>query len=187
MNPIEMILVGIGLSVDAFVVSICKGLSIRGKAWKTAFVYALTFGVFQAGMPLAGYFIGSQFVTVLQRFSKWIAFACFMFLGVKTIVDTLSKPSCGCDSSSCNDGINYLELLSLAIATSIDALVVGFSFALIPNMDIYLAVSLIGGVTFLLCLPAVMLGRLLGSRTERVSSIIGGAILILLAVKVIVA
>ncbi|MDD2232654.1 MAG: manganese efflux pump MntP family protein [Sphaerochaetaceae bacterium] len=185
----EIAAIGVALSVDAFVVSVCKGLQIRTSGWKEAFIYAFVFGFFQAAMPLAGYFIGAQFASVLSRFSRWIAFGCFLVLGVKTIADSLRKKSCSCSSSSDSGQtpdlrINVGELLALAIATSIDALIVGFSLALL-SVNIFQAITIIGVITFALCFIAVMLGRILGARIERISSWVGGIILILLAIKVL--
>ena len=182
MSLIEILAIAVGLSVDAFTASVSKGLSMCGRRnFRTAFAYGIAFGFFQTLMPIIGYFIGEELAGLLAGFAKYLVFLCFIVLGAKTFIDAFRKDD---EGRMHDDAVHFLELASLAVATSIDALAVGFSFALL-EASILTSALVIGLVTFSLCFAGVLLGCMLGSRVKKIASCIGGGLLILLAVKVI--
>jgi putative Mn2+ efflux pump MntP len=179
---VELFFVAVGLSMDAFAVSICKGLGMSRMRWSQALVIGLFFGGFQAGMPVIGWFAGSQFAHLVQPVGHWIAFALLAFIGAKMIWDALHEDE-GEDGQ--DNSFDLRELLLLAIATSIDALAVGVSFSLL-EVNILFAASFIGVVTFALSVAGVAVGHLFGARWEKPSTIAGGIVLILIGVKTLV-
>lgn len=182
MGIVELLLVAVGLSMDAFAVAVCKGLGMKRLNMRTAAVLALFFGGFQALMPLIGWLLGSQFMWLIEPVDHWVAFVLLVFIGAKMLWETLhDEEGCGCEDTS---RIDLREYLMLAIATSIDALAVGISFAAL-SVDIVPAVSLIGLTTFVLTLVGVAVGHFFGSRYERPASIAGGVVLILIGVKIL--
>lgn len=183
MGIIELLLIGVGLSMDAFAVSVCKGLNMRKVNKLHCFVIALFFGGFQAIMPLIGWMLGRQFEQYITAVDHWIAFVLLAFLGIKMILDTCKveeEEICKTESS-----LNLKELFVMAVATSIDALAVGITFAFL-KVNIVLAISIIGCTTFVLCIGGVFVGNIFGSRYKNKAEIAGGVILVLIGVKILV-
>lgn len=179
MEITELILISIGLAMDAFAVSICKGLSMKKMDWKKAIIIGIWFGIFQAGMPVIGYFLGSRFEHLVVNIDHWIIFALLSFIGIKMIKEALSK-----DIGEPDDSIDFKTMILLAIATSIDALGVGITFAFLKT-NIWLAFSLIGIITCLLCIVGVKIGNKFGCTYKNKAEFFGGCILILLGIKIL--
>jgi len=177
----ELFLIGIGLSMDAFAVSICKGLSMQKIDKKYTLCIGLFFGGFQALMPLTGYLLGNQFSGYIERFDHWIAFVLLALIGFNMIKESREEEE---EEEKPYAGVNFKELLILAVATSIDALAVGVSFAFL-GVRIAPAVTLIGCTTFVLTLVGVWVGNLFGSRYKSRAELTGGIILILIGVKIL--
>ena len=177
---VEILLIGIGLSMDAFSVSICKGLTTKKFSWKMALTCGLWFGLFQALMPLIGYFLGSQFEQYITAVDHWIAFGLLFLIGANMIREALSKKNDVPDDNS----LDFKTMLLLAIATSIDALAVGISFACI-QVKIWSSVLIIGVTTFLFSVLGVKIGNVFGSKFEKSAGILGGIILILIGLKIL--
>ena len=191
MGFIELILLSVGLAMDAFAVSIGNGLSMKKNEPKAALAIALSFGVFQALMPTLGYFLGSTFEAAISRFDHFIALIFLGFIGGKMILDGIkelreSKKDGGEKSEEKPFKLSFGTLMIQSVATSIDALIVGVSFAALPNVNIWAAVLLIGVITFAISLVGVFsgkkFGQLLGSKAE----IFGGIILVGIGLKVFV-
>ena len=181
MGLVELFLIAVGLSMDAFAVSVCKGLGMRTLDMRIALVLAVLFGGFQALMPLVGWFAGSQFLWLIEPIDHWIAFLMLSFIGGKMIWDALHEDE-GREESV--DRIDWGEFLMLAVATSIDALAVGISFAALA-VDVALAVPLIGVTTFVLSLVGVLVGNYFGARFERPAQMVGGIVLVGIGLKVL--
>ena len=179
MGLVELLLLAIGLSMDAFAVSIGKGLSMRRLNIGQAAVIALFFGGFQALMPTLGWFAGAQFEQYVSAVEGWIAFALLAFIGAKMIWDALHESD---DAEPEEFRLDFRELLLLAIATSIDAFAAGVAFALL-EVDVAFAASFIGVTTFMLSFIGVAIGHQFGSRWERPSTIAGGVVLIVIGLK----
>ena len=183
MGFVELFLTGVGLSMDAFAVSICKGLGMTRVNWLHALVIALFFGGFQALMPLLGYVLAYSFAGYVTSVAHWIAFALLLFIGGKMLWDAFHDD--GEDEDEASDpALDLRELFMLAIATSIDALAVGVSFAFL-EVDILPAIAIIGCTTFAISFAGVAIGNQFGSRYERPSTIVGGVVLILIGVKIV--
>ena len=181
MGFFELFLIAVGLSMDAFAVALCKGLAMRLLDMKQAAVIALFFGGFQAGMPLLGWLLGSAFKEYITAFDHWIAFGLLLFIGGKMIYEALQPDE---DESKDSGRPDIKELLLLAIATSIDALAVGITFAFL-HTAILPAVALIGVTTFGLSLLGVALGHRFGIRWKSKAEIVGGVVLVLIGVKIL--
>ncbi|MDO4502462.1 MAG: manganese efflux pump MntP family protein [Coriobacteriia bacterium] len=183
MGFVELFLIGVGLSMDAFAVSICKGLGMKQVNYRHAFVIALFFGGFQAGMPLIGWALGSQFASLVTSVAHWIAFALLAFIGGKMLWDAFHEDD---DAEEEADGgrLDLRELFMLAIATSIDALAVGVTFAFL-DANIWVAVAIIGVTTFVLSLAGVVVGNRFGARYEKPAAIVGGLVLIGIGIKTV--
>ena len=179
MGIIDIILVSISLAMDAFAVSICKGLSMRSMNWKKAIIIGLYFGIFQALMPVIGYFLGSSFSSLIINIDHWLVFALLLYIGGNMIKESFSK-----DDSDTNDNVDFKTMLILAIATSIDALAVGITFAFL-KVNLLLAFSLIGIITFALCVIGVKVGNRFGSKYESKAEFAGGLILILIGMRIL--
>ena len=179
----ELILIAVGLSLDAFAVSVCKGLSMTKLNYKNGAVIALFFGVFQALMPVIGWLLGTQLSQYITAFDHWIAFGLLAIIGGKMIYEALHKSD---DSEEDGDKLNIKELFVLAIATSIDALAVGITFALLPNTNIVLSVGLIGVITFILSFAGVIIGNKFGSKYKSRAELFGGVILLAIGTKILV-
>lgn len=185
MTLLEIFLVGIGLSMDAFAVSICKGLAMPAVNKKQALLIGAYFGVFQALMPLAGWLLGSQFARHVTKLAPWIAFVLLAWIGGNMIRESRAGDKEDEEQPS-NGEVRHKELLVLAVATSIDALAVGVTFSMVElSVSIGLAVALIGCTTFLISLGGVYVGNVFGARYKSRAELVGGAILILIGVKVL--
>ncbi|WP_368136003.1 manganese efflux pump MntP family protein [Collinsella aerofaciens] len=187
MGLAELVLLAVGLSMDAFAVSICKGLGMKKINFKVAVVLGLFFGGFQAGMPVIGWALGSQFMGIIGPIDHWIAFILLAFIGGKMLWEAFTEDED--EDEDEGDGkdaekINLGEYLILAIATSIDALAVGISFAAL-SVDIVPAVSLIGVITFIFSVAGVAIGHTFGARYEKPATIVGGVVLILIGLKIL--
>ena len=189
MDIISLLAISVALSMDAFSVSICKGLATKKFSFKTALLCGLWFGAFQALMPLIGYFLGAQFEHLIKAFDHWIAFGLLAIIGVNMIREALSgeestdngqQTTAGC---TCNS-TGFKTMLMMAIATSIDALAVGVSFAFL-SVNIWKSVLVIGVTTFLFSFVGVKIGNIFGSRYSKAAEITGGLILIGLGVKIL--
>ena len=180
MGFVELFLLAIGLSMDAFAVSVCKGLATERVRVRHMLIAGLWFGGFQALMPTIGYLLGTTFATYIERFDHWIAFVLLLFLGVKMVKEALSAEE---DDTSGSFGIKVMFLM--AVATSIDALAVGITFALLPNVNILAAVGFIGLCTFGLSAFGVKIGNIFGLKYKSKAEILGGVILILIGCKIL--
>ncbi len=181
MGITDLLLLSVGLAMDAFSVSVCKGLSMKRLNVKGAFITALFFGVFQAGMPLIGYFLGSRFAEYMNSFSHWVAFGLLGIIGGKMIYEALTENE---EEAESEYRLKIGELFVLAIATSIDALAVGIVFAA-AEVNLLFSVTSIGVVTFVLSLVGVGIGHRFGSKYENKAEIVGGVILILIGTKLL--
>ena len=182
MGLIELFLLAVGLSMDAFAVSVCKGLSTQKLTWKHYLTIGLWFGGFQALMPTIGYFLGSTFESYITSVDHWAAFVLLAIIGVNMIREGLRKDEPEEDQSA---SFSFQTMLVLAVATSIDALAVGITFALLPGVNLPAAVSFIGATTFLLSAIGLKVGNVFGLKYKSRSEIAGGAILVLLGLKIL--
>ena len=181
MGITELLLISVGLAMDAFSVSVCKGLSMKKLDLKGGVITALFFGAFQAFMPVIGYFLGSRFADFISSFSHWVSFGLLAVIGGKMMIEAIK----GSDDESENEyRLNIKELLVLAVATSIDALAVGIVFAA-EKTPVITSVTIIGAVTFLLSFAGVYIGHRFGSKYEKKAELAGGAILIIIGVKLL--
>ena len=180
MGFFTLFLLAVGLSMDAFAVSVCKGLAMDKVTVGKACLVGLWFGGFQALMPLVGYFLGQQFAGAIQSFDHWVAFGLLGLIGMNMIKEALSE-----DEEKVNDDLSVKTMFLLAVATSIDALAVGISLSLTGQVQIYTAIALIGATTFLLSAVGVKIGAVFGSRFEKKAEMAGGVILIFLGVKIL--
>ena len=176
----ELIVLSLGLGMDAFAVSICKGLSMKKMNWKKALIIGLYFGGFQAIMPVLGYFLSKGFENFVTSIDHWIAFILLSIIGGKMVKDAFSTEN----SENCNEGVEFKTMIVLAIATSIDALAVGITFAFL-NVNLILAIALIGSITFFLSVLGTKVGNVFGDRYENKAELFGGVILIFLGIKIL--
>ena len=179
MSLIELFIIAVGLSMDAFAVSICKGLSMQKMSWKNAVIVGLYFGGFQAGMPLIGYILGSQFKNAITSIDHWIAFILLGIIGFNMIRESLNQEE-ECVDCSVSPG----NMILLAIATSIDALAVGVTFAFM-NIQLIPSVTIIGVTTFLFSAVGIKAGGLFGNHYKSKAELVGGIVLILIGVKIL--
>lgn len=176
---VKLLLIALGLSMDAFAVSVCKGLNMKKINYAHAFIIGGAFGAFQAIMPLIGWAVGKQFASLVTSVSHWIAFALLLVIGAKMLIEAVKD-----DDKEIPEGLDYKELLILAVATSIDALAVGVVFA-VENVKILPSVLVIGTVTFVLSVIGVAIGNRFGARYNKGAQIAGGSILVLLGAKIL--
>ncbi|MCI8620448.1 MAG: manganese efflux pump [Clostridia bacterium] len=179
MGILEILLISIGLAMDAFAVSICKGLSIKDLKAKNIIIIGLYFGIFQAGMPLIGFLLGKGFESFVTQIDHWIAFGLLSIIGVNMILETLKK------EENINSDIGFKTMILLAIATSIDALAVGITFAFL-EANIIGAIFTIGIVTFVISALGVMIGSKFGDKFEKKAQILGGIILIGMGIHILI-
>lgn len=181
MSIIEIVLIGIGLAMDAFAVSICKGLAMRKMNYRQAIIIAGFFGVFQALMPALGYLLGTTFANKIAVIDHWIAFILLAAIGLNMI-----KESCEKEESEIEDeGLKFGNLIMLAIATSIDALAVGITFAFF-DVSLVTSISIIGIITFIICIIGVKVGNVFGEKYKNKAEFAGGLILILMGTKILI-
>ena len=179
MSLLTLFITAVGLSMDAFAVSVCKGLAIKKINFKKACIVGLWFGGFQALMPLLGYLLGSQFKQSVEAIDHWIAFVLLALIGVNMIKEALSK-----DEEKADDSLSVKTMFLLAVATSIDALAVGITYAFL-QVDIVPAVSFIGATTFTLSAVGVKVGNVFGIKYKSRAELAGGIILILIGTKIL--
>ncbi len=185
MGFLELVFMGIGLSMDAFAVSICKGLKMKKLNVMQAFVIGCFFGGFQALMPLLGWLIGTQFASYITSIDHWIAFLLLAFIGGNMVREALSKEEENVDSGMMDPPLDVKEMLLLAIATSIDALAIGVTFAFL-SVDIIPAIGIIGCITFVISIAGVAIGNYFGNKYEKKAALAGGIILIMIGVKILI-
>ena len=179
MSIIEIALIGVGLAMDAFAVSICKGLAMRRMNYKKAIIIAAFFGVFQALMPALGYVLGTTFANKIAAIDHWIAFILLALIGANMIKEALSSDDDECQ----DDSLRLGDLIMLSIATSIDALAVGITFAFF-NVSLLLSVSMIGIITFIICVIGVKV--VFGEKYKSKAELAGGLILIVMGAKILI-
>ena len=180
----ELFILAIGVSMDAFAVSICKGLATKKAGLRQMGVCGLWFGGFQALMPLIGFFLGTLFAEAIVAFDHWIAFALLAFIGGNMLKEAFEKEECDCCNEQ-NADFGFKTMFVMAIATSIDALAIGVSMALAGNVNIWLAIALIGVTTCLTSALGVKIGNVFGSKFEKKAQAAGGIILILIGLKIL--
>ena len=173
----ELLLLSLGVSMDAFAVSVCKGLCVKKATIKESAICGIWFGGFQALMPLLGFFLGTLFAAAIQKVDHWVAFGLLTVIGISMLKEAFEKEEVVCDVNSTD--FSFKTMFVMAVATSIDALAVGVTLAMTENVNIYLAVLLIGAFTFLMSAVGVKIGNVFGSRYEKPSQITGGGLLIL--------
>ncbi len=182
MGFIELMILAIGLSMDAFAVSICKGLSMKKAGIKEGAICGIWFGGFQALMPVIGFFLGTLFTKQIEAFDHWVAFVLLALIGANMLKEAFEKCEC-CENQDAD--LSAKTMFIMAVATSIDALAVGISLAMAGNVNIWVAMALIGVVTFAMCTAGVKVGNIFGSRYEKKAEAAGGVILILLGLKIL--
>ncbi len=185
MSIIEIILLSFGLAMDAFAVSICKGLTLKKMDWKKSLIAGGYFGVFQASMPLIGYFLIKLFKqneaisNFITKYDHWIAFILLIIIGINMIIESFAK-------EEVDGNFGFKTMFVLAIATSIDALSVGITFATMElAINIYWTVLIIGGITFILSALGVFIGNVFGLKFKQPAEIVGGVVLILIGLKIL--
>ena len=181
MSIIEIALIGVGLAMDAFAVSICKGLAMRRMNYKKAIIIAAFFEVFQALMPALGYVLGTTFANKIAAIDHWIAFILLALIGANMIKEALSSDDDECQ----DDSLRLGDLIMLSIATSIDALAVGITFVFF-NVSLLLSVSMIGIITFIICVIGVKVGNVFGEKYKSKAELAGGLILIVMGAKILI-
>ena len=179
MDLLTLLTLAVGLAMDAFAVSICKGLAMREKVLKKGIIVGLWFGGFQALMPTIGFFLGTQFKDQITSIDHWIAFVLLGLIGINMVKEALSN-----DEEQADDSIAVKEMFMLAVATSIDALAVGITFAFL-NVHIVSAALIIGVCTFLISFVGVKIGNIFGTKYKSKAELAGGIILILLGFKIL--
>jgi len=179
MDLLTLLTLAVGLAMDAFAVSICKGLAMREKVLKKGIIVGLWFGGFQALMPTIGFFLGTQFKDQITSIDHWIAFVLLGLIGINMVKEALSN-----DEEQADDSIAVKEMFMLAVATSIDALAVGITFAFL-NVHIVSVASMIGVCTFLISFAGVKIGNIFGTKYKSKAELAGGIILILLGFKIL--
>ena len=181
---IELFLLGIGLAMDAFAVSVCKGLGMRRLNKKQALIIGLYFGGFQASMPLIGWLLGSQFQKYITSIDHWIAFILLSFIGGKMMIEAIREWNEEETVDVMDAPLDHKNMLVLAVATSIDALAVGITFAFLDT-PIIEAITIIGITTMVISIIGVVVGNFFGSRYKSKAEFIGGLILVLLGLKIL--
>ena len=191
MTTLEIALLGVGLAMDAFAVSIAEGLKMKRIHVAYMLVIALAFGVFQAGMPVLGWLLGNSVISYIDKYDHWIGFLLLVAIGTKSLIEALRSDDTEDDKGLSTTGpgntysISAVRLLILAVATSIDALAVGVTFALSYSVNVPRAAALIGGITFAICCGGVVVGHFFGTRYRRKAGVAGGLILIAIGVRIL--
>lgn len=180
MNLLELVLLAVGLSMDAFAVAICRGLSVQKLNWKHYLIVGAWFGGFQALMPTLGYLLGTTFERYITSVDHWVAFVLLCLIGGNMLKEAFAK-----EEKEESASFDFKSMLLLAVATSIDALAVGITFALLPDVNIFSAVGLIGSITFCLSAVGLKVGNIFGLKYKSKAEIVGGIILILIGVKIL--
>jgi len=184
MDFIDIFLLGVGLAMDAFAVSVCKGLCMKTLNHKHSVIIALFFGGFQALMPFLGFYLGTFFSDYITNYDHWIAFVLLLYIGGKMLYETLTSDEeivCPLDQK-----LDLKELFIMAIATSIDALAVGVALSFNKNTNIFVDIAIIGCTTFIIAFAGVVIGNKFGTKFKKKAEIFGGVILILIGIKILV-
>ena len=183
MSLLTLFITAVGLSMDAFAVSICKGLAVKKAGIKQMALAGLWFGGFQALMPALGYLFGSTLKVYVEKYDHWIAFILLGVIGANMLKEAFSKDD---DCDECSSGsMKFKDMLTLAVATSIDALIVGIGYAFLPDVNIVAAVGFIGIITFVLSAIGIKIGNIFGLKFKKKAEIAGGIILILMGAKIL--
>ena len=186
MGAVELIILAVGLSMDAFAVAICKGLSMKKVSFKEMAIVGRWFGGFQALMPLIGYFLGEAFEKYIEQIDHWVAFVLLVLIGALMIKESFEKEEKKEEEKeNPSSPLAFKTMLTMAIATSIDALAVGISFGILPDVNITVAVSSIGIITFILSAVGVKIGNVFGAKYKSKAEFAGGLILVLLGIKIL--
>ena len=180
----ELLLLALGVSMDAFAVSICKGLAMKKATVKASLTCGLWFGGFQALMPTLGFFLGTLFAEAIQAIDHWVAFVLLAIIGINMLKEAFGKEE-DCDCGEQNADLSVKTMFIMAVATSIDALAVGISLAMAGNVNIWMAALFIGICTCGFSAVGVKIGNVFGSRFEKKAQMAGGIILILLGAKIL--
>ena len=180
----ELLLLAVGVSMDAFAVSICKGLAMKKATLKAGLTCGLWFGGFQALMPVIGFFLGTIFAEAIEAIDHWVAFVLLALIGYNMLKDAFDKEECCCCDEK-NADLSVRTMFVMAVATSIDALAVGISLAMAGSVNIWMAATLIGFCTCGFCTAGVKIGNVFGSKFEDKAQLAGGVILILLGAKIL--
>lgn len=184
MSFFELFLLAVGLSMDAFAVSICKGLAMKKADAKGMAICGAWFGGFQGLMPLIGFFLGTLFASAIEAVDHWVAFGLLGIIGFNMLKEAFAKEEeCECENSDAD--LSVKTMFVMAVATSIDALAVGISLAMAGNVNIWIAITLIGITTFVLSAIGVKVGSIFGSKFEKKAQLAGGIILICLGAKIL--
>lgn len=182
----SLLLLAVGVSMDACAVSICKGLAMKKATFKEGAICGIWFGGFQALMPLIGFFLASIFAQAIEKADHWIAFGLLVYIGGSMLKEAFSKEE-KCQQCQENGAdLSFKTMLVMAIATSVDALAVGISLAMAGDVNIFMSIALIGITTFLFSWAGVKVGNIFGSRFEKKAQAAGGIILILLGTKILI-
>lgn len=181
MGIVDIIFIGIGLAMDAFAVATCKGLALGKLSFRHYIIIGAWFGGFQALMPLIGYLLGSVFSGYIEKYDHWVAFILLSLIGANMIREAFSEDE---EEGDCAN-ISFVTMLGLAVATSIDALAVGVTFASFNIAKIIVSITIIGIITFIISVIGVKIGNVFGTRYRQKAEITGGAILIVLALKLL--
>ena len=180
----ELLLLAVGVSMDAFAVSICKGLAMKRATLKASMTCGVWFGGFQALMPTIGFFLGTLFAEAIQAVDHWVAFILLGIIGINMLKEAFGKEECDCCEEQ-NADLSVKTMFVMAVATSIDALAVGISLAMAGNVNIWLAALFIGICTCGFSAAGVKIGNVFGSRFEKKAQMAGGVILILLGLNIL--
>ena len=181
----ELLLLAVGVSMDAFAVSVCKGLAMKRVTLKEEMTCGVWFGGFQALMPTIGFFLGTLFADAIEAVDHWVAFVLLAVIGINMLKEAFSKEDECCCCDECNADLSVKTMFVMAVATSIDALAVGISLAMAGNVNIWLAAAFIGICTCTLSACGVKIGNVFGSRYEQKAQVAGGVILVLLGLKIL--
>ena len=179
MNTIEILLIGISLAMDAFAVAICKGLALKKINIKNCIIVGIYFGLFQGIMPIIGFILGISFQEIITKVDHWIAFVFLSVLGINMIKDSLSK-----EHEALDNLVNFKTMFGLSIATSIDALAIGITFAFL-NVNIISSSIIITITTFIISIIGVIIGNKVGNKFEKKAEFLGGIILLIIGIKIL--
>ena len=185
MGILELLILAVGVSMDAFAVSICKGLAMNKATVHGCMTCGLWFGGFQALMPTIGFFLGTLFAEAIQAVDHWVAFLLLAIIGINMLKEVFEKEECcGCCNGACAD-LSVRTMFVMAVATSVDALAVGISLAMAGNVNIWLAAGFVGLCTFGFSAVGVKIGNVFGTRFEKKAQLAGGVILVALGLKIL--
>ena len=185
MGILELLLLAVGVSMDAFAVSICKGLAMKRATVRGCMTCGLWFGGFQALMPTIGFFLGALFAEAIHAIDHWVAFGLLAIIGINMLKEVFEKEECCCCCEEQNADLSVKTMFVLAVATSIDALAVGISLAMAGNVNIWTAALFIGLCTFSFSAAGVKIGNVFGARYEKKAQLAGGVILILIGLRIL--